>query len=300
MIYTVTFNPSLDYVVTVPNFQVSYTNRCSQEEIFAGGKGINVSMVLGNLSHESVALGFVAGFVGEEILSMLSTTEEISHDFIKIPEGNSRINMKIKNLDGTEINGMGPDISSAYIAEFMEKIKAMKKEDTLVLAGSIPPSLSAELYREILSLCPCENIVVDATGELLMHCLEFRPFFIKPNVHELEEIFKVTISTEEDIIVYGKKLQEKGARNVLISRGGQGALLLDETGAVHQSPVPKGTLVNAVGSGDSMVAGFLAGYLEKQDYHYAFLKAVATGSGSAFSTHFATKELVEELLSQLQ
>ncbi len=300
MIYTVTFNPSLDYVVTVPNFQVSYTNRCTQEEIFAGGKGINVSMVLSNLSHESVALGFIAGFVGEEILAKLTATGEITHDFIKVPEGNSRINLKIKNLDGTEINGMGPDISPEHLALFMDKIKAMKPEDTLVLAGSIPPSLSSSLYMDILSQCPCENIVVDATGELLKNALHYRPFFVKPNVHELEELFQVSIETEEDIILYGKKLQELGARNVLISRGGKGALLLDETGAVHQSPVPKGTLVNAVGSGDSMVAGFLAGYLEKQDYHYAFLKAVATGSGSAFSTHFATKELVEELLGQLQ
>ncbi len=296
MIYTITFNPSLDYVVTVPNFQVSYTNRCTEEEIFAGGKGINVSMVLRNLGHDSTALGFVAGFVGQEILARLGN---INHGFIEIPEGNSRINMKIKNLDGTEINGMGPNIDVGHLEKFYAQLKTLNKKDILVLAGSIPSTMPPTLYQDILEMVSCERVVVDATGELLLNALAYQPFFIKPNVHELEEIFQVKIESKKDIIAYGKKLQEKGARNVLISRGGQGALLLDEIGEVHQSGVPKGTLVNAVGSGDSMVAGFLAGYLETSDYHHAFLKAIATGSGSAFSTHFATKELVESLLTQL-
>lgn len=297
MIYTVTLNPSLDYVVTVPNFQVSYTNRCTQEEIFPGGKGINVSMVLKNLGHNSVALGFASGFVGKEILARLG---DVTHDFIQVPEGNSRINLKIKNLDGTEINGMGPDIDQGSLDKFFTQLKTLNKKDVLVLAGSIPPTVSSTLYQDILDAVPCLNVVVDATGDLLLNTLSYKPFLIKPNVHELEEIFKVSIESVKDIISYGQKLQEKGARNVLISRGGNGALLLDETGEVHKSSVPKGTLVNAVGSGDSMVAGFVAGYLESSDYKHAFLKAVATGSGSAFSTHFASKELVDELMAQLQ
>lgn len=296
MIYTVTFNPSLDYVVTVPDFAAGYTNRTTQEEIFPGGKGINVSLVLKNLGHDSVALGFLAGFVGKEILAKI---EEISGEFIEIPEGNSRINVKIKNMDGTEINGMGPDILPCHVEEFYGKISALKEEDTLVLAGSIPKSLPAEIYKEVLEKVKCKNVIVDATGHLLMNTLVYKPFLIKPNIHELEELFDCKITEEKEIVACGMKLQEKGARNVLISMGGKGALLLDEDKTVHVSPVPKGTLVNAVGSGDSMVAGFLAGYLEKSDYHYAFLKAVATGSGSAFSEHFASKELVEELMGQL-
>ncbi len=300
MIYTVTLNPSLDYVVSVPNFREGYTNRTTEEEMFPGGKGLNVSMVLQNLGHPSVAFGFLAGFVGKAIQEKLPEKQpKVTGDFIHIAQGNSRINVKLKNMDGTEINGMGPEISEEKVAEFLNKLKGIEKEDYLVLAGSIPKSLSSNIYQDILQMVTCNNVVVDATGELLLHCLPHKPFLIKPNVHELEELFQIKINTEDKIVECGKKLQEKGARNVLISRGRDGAILLDETGKQHSSPVPKGTLVNAVGSGDSMVAGFLAGYLEKQDYHYAFLKAVATGSGSAFSKHFAEKDLVELLMEQL-
>ncbi|MFI3254765.1 MAG: 1-phosphofructokinase [Eubacteriales bacterium] len=295
MIYTVTCNPSLDYVVTVPNFAEGYTNRCTEAEMFPGGKGINVSMVLQNLGHPSVALGFLAGFVGEEIEKSM----DITGDFVKIQEGNSRINVKIKNLDGTEINGIGPDISPENLGEFMEKIEKLKPEDVLVLAGSIPKSLGNDFYEMVMEKVACQNIVVDATGDLLLASLKHKPFLIKPNAHEMAEIFHCEINTPEEIMEYAKKLQEKGARNVLVSMGRNGAMLLDESGAVHNSPVPKGTLVNAVGAGDSMVAGFLAGYLEKKEYHHAFIKSVATGSGSAFSQHFATKELVETLMEQL-
>lgn len=283
-------------MVTVPNFAEGRTNRTTEEEIFAGGKGINVSMVLQNLGHQSVALGFLAGFVGEEILKRMP---EIKGEFIKIEEGNSRINVKIKNLDGTEINGMGPDISEEKVAEFFEKVKNIKEDDVLVLGGSIPTTLSSNIYMEILQACKCKNMVVDATGELLMKCLQYKPLLIKPNVHELEELFSVKIQNQEEITPYAKKLQESGARNVIVSMGGKGAFLLDETGKEHYLPVPKGKLVNAVGSGDSMVAGFLAGYFEKKDHSFAFKKAVATGSGSAFSEHFATLALVEELMSSM-
>lgn len=296
MIYTVTFNPSLDYMVTVENFALGYTNRSADEEIFAGGKGINVSFVLQNLGHDSVALGFLAGFVGDEILRKMPG---IKGDFIKLQEGNSRINVKIKNLDGTEINGQGPHIPDADVKTFFDKVKSIKEDDILVLAGSIPGSLSSSIYMDILQEISCKNVVVDATGQLLLNTLPHKPFLIKPNIHELEEIFEVKIETQEEIAKHARQLQEKGARNVIISMGGKGALLVDEEDKVHFLECPKGELISAVGSGDSMVAGFLAGYLEKKDYAFAFKKAVATGSGSAFSQHFASKELVEQLMATL-
>lgn len=296
MIYTVTFNPSIDYMVTVENFALGYTNRTTEEDMFAGGKGINVSYVLQNLGHHSVALGFLAGFVGDEILRKM---DGIQGDFIKLKEGNSRINVKLKNIDGTEINGMGPHIPDEDVKAFFDKIKSLKEDDHLVLAGSIPTSLSPSIYMDILQVTPCKNVVVDATSSLLLNTLPHKPFLIKPNIHELEEIFDVKIETQDEISTYARKLQEKGARNVIISMGGKGALLVDETDKVHFSECPKGKLISAVGSGDSMVAGFLAGYLEQNDYEFAFKKAVATGSGSAFSEHFATKELVDELMATL-
>lgn len=296
MIYTVTFNPSLDYIVTVPDFATGRTNRTTQEEIFAGGKGINVSMVLQNLGHDSVALGFLAGFVGEEILKRMP---EVQGEFIQIPQGNSRINVKIKNLDGTEINGMGPSIGEAQVAEFFQKIKALKEEDVLVLGGSIPSTLRSDIYMEILQQVSCQRVVVDATGELLLKSLEYRPFLIKPNLDELEEIFGTSVRTPEEIEKSAKNLQEKGAKNVIVSMGGKGAYLFDQEGKSYFLEVPKGELVNAVGSGDSMVAGFLAGYLEQEDFGYAFRKGVATGSGSAFCEHFATKELVDSLMATM-
>lgn len=296
MIYTVTFNPSLDYMVTVEDFAIGYTNRSVEEQIFPGGKGINVSFVLQNLGHSSVALGFVGGFVGDEIIRLMTG---IDGDFIHLEEGVSRINVKLTNSDGTEINAQGPEIPEKKVAEFMGKMKALKEDDILVLAGSIPKSLSSSIYMDILKVVSCKNVVVDATGDLLMHSLKYKPFLIKPNIHELEELFDVKIENQDDIVKYARELQAKGGRNVLVSMGGKGAVLLDEENGVHFSPVPKGELINAVGSGDSMVAGFLAGFLESKEYGFAFKKAVATGSGSAFSQHFASLELVEQLMKTL-
>lgn len=295
MIHTITMNPSLDYIVTT-DFKTGYTNRTTAEEMFPGGKGINVSLVLKNLGFDSVALGFVAGFVGEEIVRR---TAGIYSGFIRLEEGNSRINVKLKNSDGTEINGMGPHIPQEKVDEFMNQMKSLNKKDVLVLGGSVPSNLSNEIYMDILKAVKCEYVVVDATGDLLVNCLQYKPFLIKPNLHELEEIFKVKIESNKDIEHYARELQKKGARNVLISMGKNGAMLVDETGIMRKLTAPKGKLINAVGSGDSMVAGFLAGYLEKNDYEYAFKQGVATGSGSAFSEHFASKELVESLMATM-
>ncbi len=300
MIYTVTFNPSLDYMVAVKELKLGYTNRSFGEEVlYAGGKGINVSLVLQNLGHSSVALGFTAGFVGEEIVRQLESENNIKSNFITLDEGNSRINVKITNSDGTEINGQGPHIPPNKVEEFFQTLKTLKKEDVLVLAGAIPPTLSPDSYREIMKTVTCDNIIVDATGELLKNTLVYKPFLIKPNVHELEEFFGVSIENEETIVTYAKELQKLGARNVMISRGGEGAVLVDETGGTYSLPCPKGKLINAVGSGDSMVAGFLAGYLEKQSFLYAFQKGVATGTGSAFSSRFASADLVDALMNDV-
>ena len=222
-------------------------------------------------------------------------------DFIKIPEGVSRINLKLKSIDGTEINGMGPKISAEKVQELMEKLDTLKEGDVLFLAGSIPSSMPDDMYEKIMARLDGRGvmIVVDATRDLLMNVLEYRPFLIKPNNHELGEIFEVTLKTREDVIPYGRKLQEKGARNVLISMAGEGAVLIAENGEVYSSPAPKGTLVNGVGAGDSMVAGFMTGWMEKQDYEHAFRMGVATGSASAFSEYLATRPEVEEVYKQL-
>lgn len=300
MIYTVTFNPSLDYMVDVPNFKLGYTNRCVSEVMYAGGKGINVSMVLENLGHRSVSLGFMAGFVGKEIVAQLEQNNQITSDFIALDEGNSRVNVKLKSSDGTEINAQGPEIPQEKVEQFFTQMSALNKGDILVLGGSIPPSLSNDIYMEIMSKSKSQKIVVDATGDLLVKALEYKPWLVKPNRHELEEIFSVKIEGKRSISKYAEELQKKGARNVIVSLGGDGAYLLDENGKSYFSKVPEGKLINAVGSGDSMVAGFIAGYIDsKYDYETAFKTAVATGSGSAFSERFATKELVTELMKQL-
>ena len=300
MICTVTFNPSLDYIVSVENFKLGLTNRTSSELMLPGGKGINVSTVLMNLGIENTALGFMAGFVGDEIVRKLEEMG-VKSDFIRIPEGVSRINLKLKSIDGTEINGMGPEISAEKVQELMEKLDTLKEGDVLFLAGSIPSSMPDDMYEKIMARLDGKGvmIVVDATRDLLMNVLEYRPFLIKPNNHELGEIFEVTLKTREDVIPYGRKLQEKGARNVLISMAGEGAVLIAENGEVYSSPAPKGTLVNGVGAGDSMVAGFMTGWMEKQDYEHAFRMGVATGSASAFSEYLATRPEVEEVYKQL-
>ena len=271
MIYTVTFNPSLDYIVSVDDFKLGLTNRTSSELILPGGKGTNVSTVLKNLGFESTALGFVAGFTGNEIVKRLNDMG-IKSDFISIENGISRINLKLKSIDGTEINGAGPDISEEKVNKLMDKLNQLKEGDVLVLAGSIPSSMSDNIYRDIMADLKDRGvmIVVDATKDLLLNVLEYHPFLIKPNNHELGEIFDVKLTTREEVIPYGRKLQEKGARNVLVSMAGEGAVLIAEDGQVFDTPAPKGKLINGVGAGDSMVAGFVAGWIEKQDYEYAF------------------------------
>lgn len=301
MIYTVTFNPSLDYIVSVNEFQMGMTNRTSEEIMLPGGKGLNVSTVLKNLGRESVALGFAAGFTGKEIQRM-AEEQGLHCDFIPVEHGFSRINVKLKDFDGTEINGKGPEISEKEVRQLYEKLDLLKEGDVLVLAGSIPESLPDSIYSDILFQLSGRGIlfVVDATKELLMNVLKFQPFLIKPNNHELGELFGVTLKTREDVVPYGKKLQEQGARNVLVSMAGEGAVLLSETGETFSLSAPKGTLVNAVGAGDSMVAGFLAGWMERKEYEYAFRMGVSAGSASAFSKLLATREEVEAVYARLE
>lgn len=291
MIYTVTFNPSLDYIVSVEDFRLGMTNRTSSELLLPGGKGINVSTVLMNLGIESTALGFTAGFTGDEIVRRLESLG-VKSEFIKIKEGISRINLKLKSIDGTEINGAGPHIREEQIHKLMERLEALKAGDVLFLAGSIPSSMPDDMYRKIMERLQDKGIliVVDATKDLLTNVLEYHPFLIKPNNHELGEIFDVTLCTREEVIPYGKKMQKMGARNVLISMAGEGAVLVAEDGTVIKAPAPEGKLINGVGAGDSMAAGFMAGWLEKQNYEHAFYMGVSAGSASAFSEQLATKE----------
>lgn len=290
MIYTVTFNPSLDYIVTVKEFALGKTNRTVTEQMLPGGKGINVSTVLANLGIESTALGFTAGFTGEEIVKRVQNLG-FTCDFIRVPEGFSRINIKMKDFDGTEINGKGPIIGAAEVEQLFHRLDQLKEGDVLVLAGSIPASMPDSTYRDIMSRLSDKGIlfVVDATGELLLNVLEYHPFLIKPNNHELGEIFGVQLKTREAVIPYARKLRERGARNVLVSMAGQGAVLVDENGAVYELHAPLGKLVNAVGAGDSMVAGFLAGWMLKKEYLHAFKMGIAAGSASAFSELLATE-----------
>lgn len=300
MIYTVTFNPSLDYIVSVDDFQVGRTNRTTSEMILPGGKGINVSTVLWNLGIESTALGFVAGFTGEVIEKEVSRLG-VKAGFIHLDQGISRINLKLRNIEGTEINGQGPVIRDTQVNELMKQLDAMKQGDVLVLAGSIPASMPDDIYRRIMEALSDRGVLmaVDATKELLLNVLEYHPFLIKPNNHELGEIFGVELRTREEVVPYGQKLQEKGARNVLISMAGEGAVLLAEDGSIYSAPAARGTLVNGVGAGDSMVAGFLAGWLEQERYEHAFYMGMAAGSASAFSEHLATRAEVTAVYGQL-
>lgn len=299
MIYTVTFNPSLDYVVQVDDFAVGEINRTRTESIYPGGKGINVSLVLQNLGLPSVALGFTAGFSGAEIERLLQEAG-CRCDFIAVKAGYSRINTKIISGAETALNGQGPQLSEAELAALFNKLRRLTQDDVLVLAGSIPASLPNNIYEQILELLQPvgTRVVVDATGDLLLKVLKYRPFLIKPNHEELGEFFgRGPLLTEEEILAAAQKLQQQGARNVLVSRGANGALLLDENGKLHKQASPKGTLVNSVGAGDSMVAGFLAGYLQTQDYDAALRLGVAAGSASAFKAWLATREDVEKILA---
>ena len=301
MIYTVTFNPSLDYIVTVPHFTCGMVNRTSEEKIFPGGKGINVSMVLKNLGLENTALGFYAGFTGNE-LERLIREKGIRADFIPVKEGMTRINVKMRSDEESEINGQGPAISEADIKTLYEKLDRLSDGDVLFIdeIHRIPDVMPQTIYMDIMKYLADKDlkIVVDATKDLLVNVLQYHPFLIKPNNHELGEIFGVKITEKEDVITYAKKMQEKGAGNVLVSMAGDGAVLVAEDGSIFQAEAPKGKVVNSVGAGDSMVAGFVTGYLKTGSYKEAFQMGVCTGSASAFSEELATEPEVLALLDK--
>lgn len=298
MIYTVTFNPSLDYIVTVDNFTTGRVNRTTTEFMYPGGKGINVSIVLKNLGYDNIALGFEAGFTGEEIIRRINDMG-IIHDFIHVDSGLSRINVKIRSDNESEINGQGPAIEADHINKLYQRFDKLKNGDILVLAGSIPTVMPDSMYMDIMKYLKGRNIkiVVDATKDLLVNVLEYKPFLIKPNNHELGEIFGVELKTRDEVVEYAKRLQKMGAVNVLVSMAGEGAVLVAEDGSIFKTPAPKGVVKNSVGAGDSMVAGFIAGYLNSGNYVEAFKMGVCTGSASAFSDKLATKAEVEALKS---
>lgn len=308
MIYTVTFNPSIDYIMSVNDFKQGTVNRTTSEFMLPGGKGINVSQVLTNLGVDNTAFGFVAGFTGEQLIKMLDD-KGIHADFIPVKSGCTRINVKLHasiliepESDGylheeTEINGLGPVVSEEELEHLINKINQLTEEDILVVSGSICIGVSQNIYAEVVKLCNEKDIkvVVDASGPLLWNALEYGPFLIKPNHHELGDIFDRQINTRDEIIFYARELQNRGAKNVLVSMGERGAILVAEDGEVYEAKAPQGKVINAVGAGDSMVAGFLTGYLDTEDYEVALKMGICTGSASAFSDELATKEEVEHL-----
>lgn len=297
MIYTVTLNPSLDYVVDVDDFELGRTNRVVSERLYAGGKGINVSFVLKNLGFESTALGFSAGFTGEEIKKQIQE-RGITENFITVLNGQSRINIKLRGQQETEINGMGPDIEKEHIQQLLKKLSVLSTGDYLILAGSVPMKINDTIYYDILKTLDKKGIkaVVDTTGDLLLNVLKYHPFLIKPNIHELSKLFSTEIKTKEEVVQYGLKLQDMGAQNVIVSMAGDGAVFICENGEIYKSEAPKGVVKNSVGAGDSMVAGFLAGFCETKDFAKAFKMGVCTGSASAFSEDLATKEQVRQVM----
>ena len=323
MIYTITFNPSLDYVVSVEDFQTEKVNRATSEFVFPGGKGINVSMVLSELGVKNTALGFVAGFTGVELEKQLKDNGAIT-DFVKVKEGNTRINVKLrstytekkvietsdeetnyeKNVQydvETEINGSGPIVSEEELQRLLEKLTCLNEEDIVVISGSVSKGISQSVYADIVKLCNERNIkvVVDAASSLLWNTLEYEPFLIKPNKDELEDIFYRDIFRNEEVVFYAKELQNRGAKNVLVSLGENGAVLVAENGEVHEMDAPKGEVLNSVGAGDSMVAGFLAGYLDTNDFEKALKLGICAGSATAFSYGLATKAEIDELLKNI-
>ena len=308
MIYTITFNPALDYTVQVEEFEIGKINRTKSENILAGGKGLNVSIILKRLGIENTALSFIAGFTGKELERKIKQYN-IKTDFIEINNGYTRINVKISSLKKnsliqereTALNGNGPEITQEDIDELLEKIKKINSEDTVILSGNVPKCINEDIYEIICKELNEKNVkfVVDASQKLLMNCLKYKPFFIKPKKDELEETFNTKIKTKKEIIIYAKKLQEKGAQNVLISLGGDGAILLTEKNEVYYSNTPKGQVINTVGAGDSMVAGFVAGYLKKKDYKEALKLGIASGSATAFSAGLAMNEEINGLLKQI-
>ena len=301
MIYTVTLNPSIDYVVETDKLKIGEVNRANKEELYPGGKGINVSLMLNELQAENTALGFLGGFIGEYIENTLAS-KGVNTEFIKLEEGFSRINLKIKNEVETEINGKGPHISEEKLQLLYKKIEKLKDEDILVLCGSIPNSLSNTLYQDIISMVAQKNVkvIVDATSNLLLNTLKYNPFLIKPNIHELEEIFEIKIDSIDDTIFYATKLKDMGAENVLISMGKDGALLIDSKGKIYLSNAPYGDVVNTVGSGDSMVAGFISGYLKTKDYKEALKLGASCGSATAFSSGIGEKKLIDILKNEIE
>lgn len=300
MIYTVTFNPALDYVVKVDHFTPGKVNRTVKEDIYYGGKGINVSAVLANLGYESTALGFVAGFTGEEIERGVKSLGFAS-DFIRVKEGMSRINVKLKSDQESEINGMGPKITGEDVEALFQKLDRLEKGDVLVLSGSIPAAIDDGIYETIMARLSGRGIriAVDAEKELLLRVLPYHPFLIKPNHLELGEMFGQVLKSKEAILKCAEKLQQMGAENVLVSMAGDGAILLDAEVQVHTQGVAKGTVKNSVGAGDSMVAGFLAGYLEKEDYGHALKLGTAAGGATAFSDGLGSGEMIRELYETL-
>ncbi len=300
MIYTVTFNPAIDCVVGVQEVTLGVINKADSENMFIGGKGVNVSIVLKNLGYDSTALGFAAGFTGDAIIKGVEKAG-ITSDFIRLKQGNSRINVKIKSMVETEINCGGPLINKEDIEQLFAKLDKLANGDILVLAGSIPNTLPDDIYEQIIARIADRDVevIVDATGKLLLNVLKYKPFLIKPNHFELSEMFDVELRKEEDIVLYANKLRDMGAKNVLVSRGKYGAVLVDEEGKVHVTKAPAGTVRNSVGAGDSMVAGFIAGYIASGDKLNALKLAIATGSATAFSMGLATREAVQELYNDI-
>lgn len=299
MIYTVTFNPALDYIVHTDHLSMGNINKISREQIFAGGKGINVSIVLKNLGIDSIATGFIAGFTGNEIDRQLKE-RGIRTQFIRLSSGTSRINIKLKSEFETEINGQGPEVTKDAIEQLLAQMKEVKEGDYLVISGSIPVLMENEIYGEIIQSMEGRgvHVIVDTTKELLKHALKHRPFLIKPNRNELEEFFDVTLYNKKEIEEYARRLQALGARNVLVSLGGDGALLITEDGEVYEQKAADGKVINSVGAGDSMVAGFIAGYMRNGDYREALKIGTAAGSACAFADGLATKEEILELYQQ--
>lgn len=300
MIYTVTLNPSIDYVIKLEHLNIGHVNRVSDECVYPGGKGINVSRILKTLGHDNVATGFISGFTGDFIENSLYNLD-VKSDFIKLDKGFTRINVKIKSDEETEVNGGGPHISDEKLEELFHKLSKLTQKDILVLAGSIPSTLKEDLYEKIMKHVG-ENkvkVVVDATKNLLLNVLKYNPFLIKPNNHELEEIFNVKLSSIEDISIYAKNLQQMGAKNVLVSMGKDGALLITENDEIYISNVPKGNVINSVGAGDSMVAGFISGYINTNSYKEALRLGAASGSATAFSSDLSSKELIDKLIQEI-
>lgn len=299
MIFTVTFNPSLDYIVRVDEMRLGTINRTNYEQLLPGGKGINVSIVLGNFGHPSRALGFSAGVTGVALEKLLADAG-VDADLVHVKEGFTRINAKVKAVEETELNGQGPRIAPEDVDALFSKLDVLGQDDTLVISGSVPNTLPSDMYEQVMERLAGRGvrIVVDAERDLLTRVLPYRPFLVKPNNHELGDIFGVTLKTRDEVVPYARCMQEMGAQNVLVSMAGEGGVLVAADGQVYQSPAAKGTVVNSVGAGDSCVAGFLAGLMETGSYQTAFRMGLAAGSASAFSDHLATRPEVEDLMSR--